>query len=152
MCSSLEELNAASEPPFDLISLAHVLEHLPDPVAYLADLRQRWMAEDGWLLIEVPNLYAHDSFEVAHLVSFSAHTLAQTIQKAGFEIVRLEAHGRPRSALLPLYLTALARPAARPQPFTLAPEEGVRRKRQWGMLRRRLLTHLYPRRCLAAAR
>jgi 2-polyprenyl-3-methyl-5-hydroxy-6-metoxy-1,4-benzoquinol methylase len=143
--ATLEELKTSSPAPFDLISMAHVLEHLPDPVGYLADLRRGLLAGAGWLLVEVPNLYAHDSFEVAHLASYSAHTLAQTLKKAGYTIVQLEQHGRPRSALLPLYLTVLARPAASStdQPV---PENGVRRKRQWGMLRRRILTRLSPRR------
>lgn len=143
--ASLEELATAGPGRFDLVSLAHVLEHIADPVGYLAGLRECRLAADGWLLVEVPNLYAHDSFEVAHLVSFSAHTLGQTLQKAGFEVVRQELHGRPRSELIPLYLTVLARPA-QARPFQLRPESYVQLKRRFGMLRRSLLTQLYPRR------
>jgi 2-polyprenyl-3-methyl-5-hydroxy-6-metoxy-1,4-benzoquinol methylase len=149
--ASLEELgpegeaHQARQARFDLVSLAHVLEHLPDPVRYLADLRESLLERDGWLLVEVPNLYAHDSFEVAHLVSFSAHTLQQTLGKAGFEIVALEAHGRPRSRLLPLYLTALARPAKATSPSQVQPESRVRLKRWWGMTRRWLLSRVFPR-------
>ncbi len=95
---------------FDLISLAHVLEHIANPVQYLAGLRQNWLTEEGSLLVEVPNLYCHDSFEVAHLVAYSPHSLTQTLQQAGFEIVVFVQHGRPRSSILPLYLTVLARP------------------------------------------
>lgn len=144
--ASLDELKAAGETGFDLVSLGHVLEHLPDPVGYLAALRTGLLKPGGSLLVEVPNLFAHDSFEVAHLVSYSPHTLAQTLQKAGYEIIALDAHGRPRSEVLPLYLTVLARPAARPAAFQVTPETGVARKRRWGMLRRRLLTRLMPRR------
>jgi len=145
MYASLEELSAAGEPVFDLISLAHVLEHLPDPVAYLADLRARLLAPEGWLLVEVPNLYAHDSFEIAHLVSYSAATLRQTLGKAGFEVIALEQHGRPRSAWVPLYLTALARPGANPAAFVLQGERRVALKRRLGLLRRAALTRLFPR-------
>jgi 2-polyprenyl-3-methyl-5-hydroxy-6-metoxy-1,4-benzoquinol methylase len=143
--ASLEDLAAASPGRFDLASLAHVLEHIADPVGYLASLRESWLSADGWLLVEVPNLYAHDSFEVAHLVSYSPHTLGQTLRKAGYAVVRQELHGRPRSELIPLYLTVLARPA-QPRPFQLAPEKNVQLKRRFGMLRRALLTQLYPRR------
>jgi hypothetical protein len=125
--------------------MAHVLEHLPDPVRYLAGLRESLLERDGWLLIEVPNLYAHDSFEIAHLVSFSAHTLRQTLGRAGFEIVALEAHGRPRSRILPLYLTTLARPAQANQAAQVQPESRVRLKRWWGMRRRGLLSRVFPR-------
>lgn len=143
---SLDELLSAGEARFDLISLAHVLEHLPDPVETLRRLREELLSPQGWLLVEVPNLYAHDSFEVAHLVSYSPHTLRQTLQQSGFQMIRLEAHGRPRSQLLPLYLTALARPAAQPEPGEISPDRLVGWKRRLGMLRRRVLSRLLPHR------
>jgi 2-polyprenyl-3-methyl-5-hydroxy-6-metoxy-1,4-benzoquinol methylase len=140
----LDDLQEADEAPCDLISMAHVLEHLPDPVRYLTDLREKHLAPNGWLLLEVPNLYCHDSFEIAHLCNFSAHTLQQTVEKAGFEVDKFEAHGRPRSELLPLYLTLLARPGQNAGP--VQPEKGVARKRQLGMFRRRVLQKLFPKR------
>jgi len=143
--ASLEELENSGAAHFDLISMSHVLEHLPDPVGYLIHLREARLDPQGWLLLEVPNLYAHDSFEVAHLVSYSAHTLLQTLEKAGFEVLKLERHGRPRSALLPLYITLLARPQtanSRSQPVRA--EKHVALKRQAGMLRRRILEKLMP--------
>ncbi|MBN1666780.1 MAG: methyltransferase domain-containing protein [Anaerolineales bacterium] len=143
--SDLESLAAERQTRFDLISKAHVLEHLPDPVAYLAEIRQDWLKPDGWLLIEVPNLYCHDSFEVAHLVAFSPHTLRQTLEQAGYRVSALEAHGRPRSAVLPLYLTVLARPIAEDDTKpVVVPEKRVTLKRQWGLLRRRILQRLAP--------
>jgi 2-polyprenyl-3-methyl-5-hydroxy-6-metoxy-1,4-benzoquinol methylase len=141
---TLVELESAKEKPFALISMSHVLEHLPDPVDYLTHLREALLEPKGWLLIEVPNLYAHDSFEVAHLVSFSPHTLTQTVEKAGFEIVKLERHGRPRSQWLPLYITVLARPDVS-RIHEPRPEKGVAVKRWSGMLRRRVLERLFPR-------
>lgn len=41
-------------PPFDLITMVHLLEHLHDPGATLRRLRD-WLAPGGGLLIEVPN-------------------------------------------------------------------------------------------------
>lgn len=161
--ASLAELEEHETGRFDLISMSHVLEHLPDAVGYLNHLREKLLDPGGWLLVEVPNLYAHDSFETAHLVAYSPHTLRQTLERAGFDIVCLEAHGCPRSDLLPLYITVLARPgsgAAQPDASTspketltlsaslspVCPERGVALKRRFGMLRRRLLEHLSPRR------
>lgn len=146
--ASLDELPTIAANRFDLVSLIHVLEHLPDPVTYLADLRQKLMTPDGWLLVEVPNLYAHDCFEIAHLVSYSPRTLQQTVEKAGFAIQRFQAHGGPRSKLIPLYLTLLARPLnPPPDPATrqIIPEQRVRLKRRLGLIRRRILERLYPR-------
>ncbi|MGB8212832.1 MAG: class I SAM-dependent methyltransferase [Anaerolineales bacterium] len=142
---SLEELEQNEHTRFDLVSLVHVLEHLPDPVRYLAHLRETLLDPEGWLLIEVPNLYAHDSFETAHLVAYSSHTLRQTLEKAGFEIIRLEQHGRPRSAWLPLYITLLARPRSDSQgQFRLRRETWVASKRRIGMLWRHFLERLFP--------
>jgi SAM-dependent methyltransferase len=141
---SLEALQEAGEGRFDLISLAHVLEHIPNPVQYLASLRQNWLTEEGSLLVEVPNLYCHDSFEVAHLVAYSPHSLMQTLQQAGFGIVVLVQHGWPRSSILPLYLTVLARPDLRSTIGKVNAERWVAAKRRYGLLHRRLLTRLAP--------
>jgi hypothetical protein len=140
--ADIGDLLPAGEGRCDLISMAHVLEHLSNPVGYLTYLSEKFLAKDGWLLIEVPNLYYHDSFEIAHLISFSVHTLRQTLQRAGYKIVKLEAHGRPRSELLPLYLTVLAQPAQRAG--EVVPEKHVARKRKIGMFRRRVLQKLFP--------
>jgi 2-polyprenyl-3-methyl-5-hydroxy-6-metoxy-1,4-benzoquinol methylase len=140
---SLAELEQASLPRFNLISMMHVLEHLADPVEYLQHLRKRLLTPDGWLLVEVPNLYAHDSFEVAHLISFSAHTLAQVIKKAGFHPTLIRSHGQPRSQILPLYLTLLARPGDIGI-FTLKPDRLVRIKRSIGFTYRHLVERLLP--------
>jgi 2-polyprenyl-3-methyl-5-hydroxy-6-metoxy-1,4-benzoquinol methylase len=141
--STLEELKQANPSPFALISLMHVLEHLPDPVGYLADLRTSLLLPGGWLLLEVPNLYAHDSFEVAHLVSYSSHTLQHVVEKAGYQVVALRKHGQPRSKLLPLYITLLATPNASAQ-YTLRPEHLVHLRRQWGFFKRRVVQRLFP--------
>jgi len=139
----LDVLRATHPAQFDLISMAHVLEHLPNPVEYLADLRQNLLAPEGKLLVEVPNLYAHDSFEVAHLVSFSRLTLTQVLKKASYEIIGYLEHGRPRSRIIPLYISLLAQPTT--ASYHLIPERGVRQKRKWGLFHRRLVTRLLPR-------
>jgi len=146
--SSLEELKAYGDVGFDLVSLVHVLEHLPDPVSYLVKIRQTVLASDGWLLLEVPNLYAHDCFEVAHLASFSAHTLTQTLNKAGYGVIALKLHGQPRSLRIPLYISMLAKPERLTNVqtvFHVRAEKGVAIKRTLGMYRRRLVTRLFPR-------
>ncbi len=141
--ADIADLLSVGEARCDLISLTHVLEHLSNPIGYLTYLRERYLTRDGWLLLEVPNLYCHDSFEIAHLVSFSPHTLGQTVQRSGFEIFKLEAHGRPRSELLPLYLTMLACPGKTVN-MVIQPEKGVARRRKSGIFRRRVMQKLFP--------
>jgi SAM-dependent methyltransferase len=143
--SSLEELHATGLSHFNLVSMMHVLEHLPNPVEYLKNISDKFLEPDGWLLLEVPNLYAHDCFEVAHLVSFSAHTLTQVVQKAGYRVIQLRAHGLPRSKLIPLYLTLLAKPDGS-APYSLKPDRMVRLQRRFGFLRRRIAERLFPER------
>ncbi len=142
---SLDELEHAGEKKFNMISMAHVLEHLPDPVGYLIHLRENLIEPDGWLLLEVPNLYSHDCFEIAHLVAYSYHTLLQTTAKAGFNPVHTETHGRPRSDILPLYITVLVHPVSGTLcPWQPVPERWVPLKRRLGMMLRMFLEHLFP--------
>jgi SAM-dependent methyltransferase len=147
--ASLHDLQEAGEGPFHLISLIHVLEHLPDPAGYLMQLREIYLSDAAYLLLEVPNLYAHDCFEVAHLISFSNHMLSQVVLRAGYEILAVRKHGWPRSQLLPLYITVLARPALMDSPHRtvhLRPEKYVALRRRLGMLRRRAVQKMFPHR------
>lgn len=141
--ASLEQLERDGRAPFDLISMMHVLEHLPEPVDYLVNLRQKHLTPHGYIVLEVPNLYAHDCFEVAHLVSYSPHSLVQVVQKAGFRVMHLRAHGQPRSKLIPLYLTMIARPDESIS-YTLKPDRLVHLKRQAGFFYRRAATRFLP--------
>jgi SAM-dependent methyltransferase len=142
--SDIKELMSTGDQAFDLISLAHVLEHIPDPVAYLSNLRKDLLTPQGYLLIEVPNLYAHDSFEIAHLSAFSMHTLVQTIIKSGYSLVASMKHGKPRSKILPLYLTILAKAQGDFLKQAVVPERKVKIKRRYGMLQRKLIQKFLP--------
>jgi SAM-dependent methyltransferase len=140
---TLDELKGSSKLPFDLISMVHVLEHLPDPVEYLKGLKDDWLNEDGVLLIEVPNIYAHDSFEIAHLVSFSQFTLEETLNRAGYAVKGLLKHGQPRSNMIPLYITLLAAPSKKPRE-RINRERGIRMKRRAGMAHKWIIERLFP--------
>lgn len=141
----LDALLKAGETGFDLITMAHVLEHLPNPLSFLKVLHDRALSEDGWLLAEVPNLYAHDCFELAHMTSFSAFTLSQILKMSGFRPTRLKKHGYPRSRLIPLYLTVIACKEKETSDYLPRREVGVFAKRGAGMVYRRLLSRLFPR-------
>lgn len=141
----IAQLKGADHQKFDLVSLIHVLEHIPDPVRYLTILREELLLDDGRLLIEVPNLYAHDCFEVAHLTSFSQETLTQVLKKAGLRPLYIERHGSPRSKLIPLYITVLAEPSLEsPIPDEISAESLVRLKRRAGFLHRRVIERILP--------
>ena len=141
--ASLDDAMHGKEIHFDLITMVHVLEHLSNPVDYLIQLKSMWLTSAGVLLIEVPNLYAHDSFEVAHLTSFSQFTLVETLKKAGYTIKILLKHGLPRSNMIPLYITLLAIPSNNLYE-RINRERGIRMKRRAGIAHRRILERLLP--------
>ena len=145
MVANLEELKASSPDRFDLVSLMHVLEHLTDPVMSLRDIRETFMTPNGHLLIEVPNFYAHDSYELAHLACYTRHSLRQVLTQAGFKVMAMRTHGFPRSRLLKLYLTVIARPEGSDDvPVKVKPDRFVALKRRLAMIYRRLLQRAFP--------
>ncbi len=146
MHSSIEALTATQPNRFDLITFMHVLEHLEHPIQTLKQLKEGLLSEEGFLLVEVPNFYSHDSYELAHLSCFTEHTLRELLRQAGFEVVAFRQHGMPRSEILPLYLTILAKPTAINTQEPPKPEKYVRFKRGLGMLKRKVLTRLDPKR------
>jgi SAM-dependent methyltransferase len=86
---------------FDVVTLFHVLEHLPDPDAALAEAR-RVVRADGRLLVEVPNFGSLQSrlaggrgFHVdapRHLFHFTRSALLQAVERAGFEPLHVGTH------------------------------------------------------------
>lgn len=145
MFNALEALKATNHKPFDLVTMMHVLEHLPDPLETLRDIRKNLLASDGALLVEVPHFYAHDSFELAHLSCFTPHSLQEMLRLAGFVIQTFRKHGAPRSKTLHLYIGALARPIVGDvDDLKVRAEHGVAFKRELAMAWRKLITRLKP--------
>ena len=76
------------ESSFDLISMVHVLEHIPNPLAVLADLTAR-LSPRGLLLIQVPHLM-QSPFDVAifdHCSHFNPAGLCGLLDMASFEVL-----------------------------------------------------------------
>jgi len=100
---------------FDCIRLEHVLEHLPDPVGRLRELRGK-LRREGLLVLTVPSIHAWEPLEALarsphldhlqlpiHLWHHSMRSFADFIAAAGFDVVQVR-RLRPYS-----YLSALAR-------------------------------------------
>jgi SAM-dependent methyltransferase len=145
MFPALEDLLDSEPERFDLVSMLHVLEHLPDPIGTLAAIREKLLSKEGALLVEVPNFYRHDCYELAHLTCYTPHTLQEMLKKSGFRLHTMERHGFPRSKLLNLYLTCLAVPDAELTSITsVQPDKYVNIKRKLGLLYRRIVQKLLP--------
>ena len=82
---------------FDVITLWHVLEHLPDPQGTLREV-SRILKDDGLVVVSTPNF---DSFQARvskekwfhldvprHHYHFSTRTLTQMLESAGFKVWR----------------------------------------------------------------
>ncbi len=78
---------------YTLLSMWHVLEHLPNPLATLTRAHDL-LAPGGVLVLEVPNVncfwrrsYRYPFSAILHLFHFSPSTLSALVQKAGFEVL-----------------------------------------------------------------
>jgi SAM-dependent methyltransferase len=75
----------------DVVTLHHVLEHLPRPLAALARIA-RWLRPGGVVMLDVPDversLHAPaNRFHHAHVYNFNHFTLRAMLLRAGLEII-----------------------------------------------------------------
>jgi SAM-dependent methyltransferase len=72
---------------FDMVSLLHVLEHIPDPVAVLRSLHDR-LAPGGVVLVQVPNLVEnpYDLMVADHASHFLPAVLLDVFRRAGLKV------------------------------------------------------------------
>lgn len=94
---------ARPENPFDVITLFHVLEHLPDPLAALQNFRD-WLPPGGLLIIEVPNTNSvHQNpagrFHPAHVIGFTKESLQFAGAAGGWEQLEISLDGYERNLL-----------------------------------------------------
>ena len=94
-CLVEEKLEDIEHKKLDLITLWHVLEHVPDPNKLLTDLKLL-LADDGLIYIAVPNFESFDAqyygkywagYDVPrHFWHFSHSTLQRLLSNRGFAI------------------------------------------------------------------
>lgn len=99
-------------PKFDLITMSHILEHLPDPIGFLENLINHYLEPKGHIVIEVPNLWGEPTAILyPHLFAFTQDTLWQTMNKAGLTPISVETSyvGWQIHVSPPSYLTAIGR-------------------------------------------
>jgi SAM-dependent methyltransferase len=95
---------------FDLMTMIHVLEHIPDPKSFLRGLRDK-LNPEGLLLIEVPN-YSRNPFDLViadHSTHFSPATLSSVVQDAGYDLVSVSTEWVAKE------LSVVARRASQPK-------------------------------------
>ncbi|HWY34973.1 MAG TPA: class I SAM-dependent methyltransferase, partial [Nitrosopumilaceae archaeon] len=85
--------------PFDAVVMFHVLEHIPNPISFLNNVK-KLLRRGGKLLVEVPNLndyqlrlneaYKKWHWQLAHLNYFTPSTLKKVIRSGGFKDVKIQ--------------------------------------------------------------
>lgn len=94
--SSFENMKG-HEGYYDVITIFHVLEHCPDPISLIEELKKYLNPDGGQILIEVPNgddalikLYNNKGFSnfywSCHLFLFTRRTLTDLLHKANCNI------------------------------------------------------------------
>lgn len=106
--ANLNELKILNK-KVDAIAMSHVLEHIADPLGYLIELRNKFLKENGLLILEVPNtIGGHGSFEIAHPICFTPKSLDLLCAQAGFERVFRKIHNVTQEKIPKnLYLLAI---------------------------------------------
>lgn len=100
---------------FTVATLYHVIEHFHEPMAEMRELH-RLIAEDGWLVIETPNIdnpwfrmigASWRQFIPDHIYFFDRRTISMLCERTGFEIVDCRNVGKAMS--LRLFISRLGR-------------------------------------------
>jgi 2-polyprenyl-3-methyl-5-hydroxy-6-metoxy-1,4-benzoquinol methylase len=125
-----ECLSAHSPGTLDLITMFHVLEHLPDPLGALRAIGTR-LRPEGLLYIEVPNALRlcspHYMFFKAHTLYFTGKTLRLLLQTAGFEVVAHNADDADNLSVAARYRALAPAPVAADTSHPLVAAQQARR-------------------------
>lgn len=119
----------------DVAVINHVLEHLPDPIATLLELKQH-LADEGNLYIDVPDVEEYGStadLHIAHLLHFSVRTLRRLVESAGYVVLLCEKHNPPYH---PRSVRLVARMAQRSIPPSPEPTTPASEAQAWNAVRR----------------
>lgn len=82
---------------FDMVTMSHMLEHIPRPIEYLVRLQSK-LNPGGLLVIEIPN-YLQNPFDLLvadHSSHFTARTASELVQKAGYQLVSVATDWVPK--------------------------------------------------------
>ena len=92
VCEIHEQLDNIDQ-TFDLITLIHVFEHIPDPAAAITGIRRLLKPNTGRLLIQVPYFLANpfDLMIADHSSHYTLATISNIVSSAGYEIDVLRA-------------------------------------------------------------
>ena len=92
----LSEFSDSNKGKFDVITMWHVLEHVPNLLEYIEKLKEL-LAPNGYLIVAVPNFKSHDAIHYKefwaaydvprHLWHFSEKSIRYIFAKYDFEVI-----------------------------------------------------------------
>lgn len=95
----VDKLNKVSQQKFDVITMWHVLEHVPNLSEEIHQIK-KLLKEDGMLIVAVPNFNSFDAryykefwaaYDVPrHLWHFSQHSISKIFGEYDFELVKIK--------------------------------------------------------------
>jgi SAM-dependent methyltransferase len=114
--------NPAYDGRFDVISLSHVIEHIPDPVTFLKAIADH-LTPQGRILVATPNLRQNPSDLIIadHCTHFDEDSFAYTARRAGLHIELLS------TSMLPKELVVVLSDRGAVPPSAEAPGDDARR-------------------------
>ncbi|MBI3754341.1 MAG: class I SAM-dependent methyltransferase [Deltaproteobacteria bacterium] len=95
---------------FDIVTMHHVIEHIPNPVKFLLNEVKPILKDNGLLVAEVPNFGSFESKinreewedlkPWEHLNQFTPETLRLCLEKAGFRVIKTATYSPQTHRLL----------------------------------------------------
>jgi 2-polyprenyl-3-methyl-5-hydroxy-6-metoxy-1,4-benzoquinol methylase len=92
-------LDYEPDQPARFVSMIHSFEHMPEPVAVLRRLKNKVLQPDGFLYIEVPNLFGSPLNDPTHLFTFSRESLTYLLNMTGFAVLEMHSAGNDMAPL-----------------------------------------------------
>jgi hypothetical protein len=87
-------VDAPNISPSDLVVMSHVLEHVPDPVAFMHSAT-RGLRQGGAVFIEVPcQDWKHKALDEPHVLFFEKKSIQLLLSRLGFDDIQVSYYGQ----------------------------------------------------------
>lgn len=82
-------LNVSAAKKADMVTMVHSFEHMANPQEVLENIRSNLLKDNGYVYIEVPNLYGSPLNDPTHLFTFSMESLSYMLNLSGFDVLQI---------------------------------------------------------------
>jgi 2-polyprenyl-3-methyl-5-hydroxy-6-metoxy-1,4-benzoquinol methylase len=82
-------LNINAPKKADMVTMIHSFEHMTNPREVLDNIRSNLLNDNGYVYIEVPNLFGSPLNDPTHLFTFSMESLRYMLNISGFDVLNI---------------------------------------------------------------